>query len=232
MPCTHAQFVRAVAECRSLEDAVALAVDGSLGLSYEALLSICSQRLVAETKATMGRHRSADTAARYVRRFLNGETLCSIARDVGLPPTMLSRVVLEEHLGTRGHRRGSSRTHRAQECVPPLPGIRKGVKGKAGVGVLIKNPSAIEDPRLRSEVIAAIAADAVYGPTVDVSRRIVGLEYELVLQQELRARRIPFLSEVRPVLGDALSRRPWRGWPTTVLRTRTPTRLPLGRRHS
>jgi hypothetical protein len=99
MPCTHERYLQAVAQCRSVDDAVALALEGSLGLSYEALLSICSQRLVAETKANMGRHRSA--AASYVRRFLGGQTLCSIAKEVGLPPTMLARVVLEEHLGER-----------------------------------------------------------------------------------------------------------------------------------
>eukprot|EP00962_Isochrysis_galbana_P035747 scaffold12257_cov141-Isochrysis_galbana.AAC.8 len=99
MPCTHERYLQAVDQCRSVDDAVALALDGALGLSYEALLSICSQRLVAETKATMGRHRSAEAAAGYVRRFLGGQTLCSISKDVGLPPTMLARVVLEEHLG-------------------------------------------------------------------------------------------------------------------------------------
>jgi hypothetical protein len=70
---------------------------------------------------------------------------------------------------------------------------------------LLKNPSAIEDPRLRREVHAAVAADMAYGPAVDVSRRMAGLEYEMVLQQELRARRIPFVSEVRR--SAALARR-------------------------
>jgi hypothetical protein len=84
-----------------------------------------------------------------------------------------------------------------QLSTQPLSGLRKGVKGKAGVGALLKDPSTIEDPCLRREVQAAVAGDVVYGPAVDISRRMAGLEYEMMLQQELKARRIPFISEVR-----------------------------------
>jgi len=170
MPCTHAAYLRAAAECRTPCDAVALAADPSLGLSYEALLSICAARLVAATKASMGRHRAK--AAAITQRYEGGAHLVAIASELDLPPTMLARVVLEERYS-----------------------LRKGAKGRHGAGALLRSPSLIDDPRLRSEVAAAVASDAAYGPAVDAARRLTGLQQELVLSQELRARGIPFLSE-------------------------------------
>ncbi|EOD39063.1 hypothetical protein EMIHUDRAFT_223939 [Emiliania huxleyi CCMP1516] len=167
MPCTHAAYLRAAAECRTPCDAVALAADPSLGLSYEALLSICAARLVAATKASMGRHRAK--AAAITQRYEGGAHLVAIASELDLPPTMLARVVLEERYS-----------------------LRKGAKGRHGAGALLRSPSLIDDPRLRSEVAAAVASDAAYGPA---ARRLTGLQQELVLSQELRARGIPFLSE-------------------------------------
>jgi len=170
MPCTHAAYLRAAAECRTPCDAVALAADPSLGLSYEALLSICAARLVAATKASIGRHRAK--AAAITQRYEGGAHLVAIASELDLPPTMLARVVLEERYS-----------------------LRKGAKGRHGAGALLRSPSLIDDPRLRSEVAAAVASDAAYGPAVDAARRLTGLQQELVLSQELRARGIPFLSE-------------------------------------
>ena len=80
MPCTHAAYLRAAAECRTPCDAVALAADPSLGLSYEALLSICAARLVAATKASMGRHRAK--AAAITQRYEGGAHLVAIAEGV------------------------------------------------------------------------------------------------------------------------------------------------------
>ena len=97
MALSHETYLTAFERCRSVDDAIEMAGKGAL--SYEALLSILSQRLVADTKGSMGRHRSAEAASSYVRRWLAGETLCAIAGKLGLPPTMLARVVLEEHLG-------------------------------------------------------------------------------------------------------------------------------------
>ena len=145
MPCTHAAYLRAAAECRTPCDAVALAADPSLGLSYEALLSICAARLVAATKASMGRHRAK--AAAITQRYEGGAHLVAIASELDLPPTMLARVVLEERYS-----------------------LRKGAKGRHGAGALLRSPSLIDDPRLRSEVAAAVASDAAYGPAVDAAR--------------------------------------------------------------
>ena len=94
MPCTHAAYLRAAAECRTPCDAVALAADPSLGLSYEALLSICAARLVAATKASMGRHRAK--AAAITQRYEGGAHL---VEGVLLPrPGLLER---------RGHRQAA-----------------------------------------------------------------------------------------------------------------------------
>ena len=44
-------------------------------------------------------------------------------------------------------------------------------------------------------VAAALDADPMNGPGVDTARRLLGIEYEVALQQALHARGVPFLTE-------------------------------------
>jgi len=164
--CSHEAYEAAYEAVSTLEDAARLAGEGGLGLSYDALVCILSQKTAALTKTTMGRHREAGPA--YAERFQRGEALLDIARDVRLPPTMLARVVLEHSMGLK--------------------------KGKE-VGHLIKRPDDIPDPRMREEVAIAVRNDPHYGPSVDVVKRLTGLEYEGILTQALRGRGIPFRTE-------------------------------------
>ena len=97
--CSHEAYTAACEAVSTLDDAARLAGEGGLGLSYDTLVCILSQKTVAQTKATISRHREAGPA--YAQRFQRGETLLEIARDVKLPPTMLARVVLEHSMGLR-----------------------------------------------------------------------------------------------------------------------------------
>lgn len=62
----------------------------------------------------------------------------------------------------------------------------------AGVPIaqLMRSPSLITDDRLRREVEECIAQDKDYSPHMDRVRRGLGAEYEFILQQKLRARRV------------------------------------------
>ena len=71
-----------------------------------------------------------------------------------------------------------------------MTGIRKNQ-----LTLYMRNPERITDERLREEVTNAIDADEHYGPSYDIIRSVIGHEYEYILQQKLRAREIPFVTE-------------------------------------
>lgn len=168
--CSHAAYLAAESELHTMADVERLAAsEACCGLSFEALLAILSQKMVLTTKRTIGRHRKPEVAKGYAERIVAGRTsLLSLAAEAKLPPTIIARVVLEAHLGLR--------------------------KGR-DVGRLLKEPDRIEHPVLRREVEAALENDPYAGPHIDTVRRLVGLEYEELLQQMLRAFGVPFLTE-------------------------------------
>ena len=175
MAVRHDACVVAEKQLRTLADAERLARDPELGLSFEVLLHFLSQKTVSHIKSTHGKHTQA--AARYVERYLAGESLISLAESLSLPPTKLARIILENHLGA-------------------------GRRGEASQ--VFKNPKLLSDLRLQQEVAAAVEADAYQGPHVDTCKRLIGLEYEDLLEQKLRAQGVPFLTEEQQRLrGDA-----------------------------
>ena len=127
MAVAHASYL-AASSVSTLDDVDRLSRDRSLGLSYEALLSILARRVDTDLKRDIGHHRKAEVAAQHVRKYLRGDSLLTIAASAGLPPTMLARVVLETHLNLK--------------------------RGKE-VGQLLKSPQLIDDARLRREVSGA-----------------------------------------------------------------------------
>ena len=176
MAVAHASYL-AASSVSTLDDVDRLSRDRSLGLSYEALLSILARRVDTDLKRDIGHHRKAEVAAQHVRKYLRGDSLLTIAASAGLPPTMLARVVLETHLNLK--------------------------RGKE-VGQLLKSPQLIDDARLRREVERCVESDPFCGPNVDNARRLAGLEYELLLSQKLVSLGVPFLTEDQLRLrGDA-----------------------------
>ena len=112
--CTHAAVQEAHEALVSMADARRIAEEGALGLSYDALVSILINKMIALTKATSHSHRRPEAAAAYLQRFTAGEGLIAIAEDARLPPSMLARILLElryslrkgkEVLPRRPHRR-------------------------------------------------------------------------------------------------------------------------------
>ena len=162
------RFAAASAELRTFADVVRLADDPAWDIPYEVLFTIVARKVDVEIKENIGHHRKPEVADRYLRRHLRGETLLAIAESVGLPPSMLCRVVLEHHLNLK--------------------------KGKE-VGAMLKDPSQLPNERLRQEVPQAVEADHFCGPHVDKLKHIAGLEYEELLAQKLRALGVPFLTE-------------------------------------
>lgn len=128
------------------------------GFSYEALLSILSQKMLTLTRISIRRHRRHNVAQKYADRVFGGESLRSLAAAVSLPPTMLARIVLESYCGVK--------------------------KGR-GAGQLLKEPWLIAEEWLRREIAAAVEEDPHHGPYVDTAKRLMGHEFEELLAQKL-----------------------------------------------
>ena len=164
-PVSQQQYIEAQRALHSIEDVRQLAAS-QRALTYDALLSMFASKQQDHVKKNSKRHRQA--ASKYVERYERGETMLQIAASLQLPPSMLARIVLEDKL--------------------------KVGQGKE-VGAFIKDPSQLPDKRLQREVREAVAADVCYGPGVDTVRRLIGVEYEMRLEQHLRDLGVPYKSE-------------------------------------
>ena len=66
---------------------------------------------------------------------------------------------------------------------------------KNEVNKIIRDPTLIDDVRLRHQVMDCIVADDNYSPLVEKIRHNTGIEYEYILIEKLKTMKIPFLTE-------------------------------------
>lgn len=134
---------------------------------YDSLISILSGQYKEHIKKTSSVFRRPENIRRCLDSYRNGKSVVDIAEDMNFSPFMMAREITE---GISGMQKKELTTH-------------------------MKEPERITDERLREEVILAIDSDEHYGPSYDTIRHVIGHEYEFILQQKLRARGIPFVTE-------------------------------------
>ncbi|KAJ1450294.1 hypothetical protein M885DRAFT_571438 [Pelagophyceae sp. CCMP2097] len=139
--------------------------EGLCGVGFESLASIWHQRHSQRVRKTAHLHRGK--AQEYAARWRNGESLLAVSRSCRFAPVLLARLVVE--------------------IVCNVP--------KRRVGELVRAPASISDARLRGDVSECVAHDAHCAPRHDASRLRIGIEYELLLQDHLERRAIPFEHE-------------------------------------
>ncbi|XP_017879510.1 uncharacterized protein C15orf41 homolog isoform X1 [Ceratina calcarata] len=111
----------------------------------------------------------------YVKAVQNGEPvgiLLKMAKEIGAPPALLARNVLEKHCG-----KDDSNVSRNE------------------VSKLFKDTTLIQDKDLAYEVYLCILYDNLYGPIADAVGVSVGQEYELKIQNYLTERKLAFRNE-------------------------------------
>ena len=162
-----AEFVAALDEGTHPGRVSAPAVRDPL-LDADSFASVYRGQYLAYVKEVMPGHRSAASRRRYVAAWQDGASIQSIAAAQRFSPYLIARLLLEELCGTHGRREVSG---------------------------LVRAPALIGDPRLRREVVAAIAADTHVSPRIDRLRAAIGDAHEALLYAELRARGIPFTTE-------------------------------------
>ncbi|KAI0567802.1 hypothetical protein FGB62_1g650 [Gracilaria domingensis] len=103
----------------------------------------------------------------FVERFKSGQSLMDIAEWFNLSPSLVARKVLELHLGMN----------------------------RKAVTQLMRDPSNIEDERLREDTALCVEVDEHCSPRMDRLRTALGLEYELRLTDEVKNLGLEFETE-------------------------------------
>ncbi|MEW5304854.1 MAG: hypothetical protein WDW36_007435 [Sanguina aurantia] len=147
------------------------------GLALNTLNSIVSQE--AQHNVIKTNHVHKAHAQTYAERYKAGEDLLELSSEVSFPPCMLMRRLLEALI--QAPKQVFSELMRNPKSLTGLP---------AAAGL----PAALL-VRLQRDITRAALADATYSPYADLLKQASGLEYELLLCQELTSARVPFWSE-------------------------------------
>jgi hypothetical protein len=129
--------------------------------SPELLESLWRHEYQRHIRSTAHLHRRRDALDAYLSLYRDRRmSIVDISRreDVNFSPYLLLRIFLEHLLGT----------------------------DRSSVGMLVKDPSAIPDDRLRAEAEACMAADVHCGPKFDRLRADVGSAHEALLELGLK----------------------------------------------
>ena len=136
-------------------------------VGYNAVYSQMSQNHQNHLRKTSHLHRAEAAFSAYLARYEQGEHVWQIAESVNFPPTQLARLFLERLLGL----------------------------AKPDVSARVKDRQLIADARLRDETELCVQKDERCSPWADKCRRVVGREYEYILEQSLLGAGLPFATE-------------------------------------
>lgn len=143
------------------------------------LKSIVNLEASRKTKKLYHRFAAPANTARYyehykecVERGDKAGFLIDYADELGMPPALLAKLIIEKHYET--------------EEGPPT---------KQRVSQMLRDSATIDDGPLSVEVFHCIINDDHYGPLSDAMRSSVGLEYEVRLKAELKTLGLVFVDE-------------------------------------
>eukprot|EP00698_Gefionella_okellyi_P020278 TRINITY_DN6349_c0_g1_i1.p1 TRINITY_DN6349_c0_g1~~TRINITY_DN6349_c0_g1_i1.p1 ORF type:complete len:307 (-),score=65.23 TRINITY_DN6349_c0_g1_i1:92-1012(-) len=143
--------------------------------TYNTLLSIYAAKYQKHVRKTAHIHKQHKRE--YLTDYLHGVTLFDLAVKVNYAPSLLARLVYEEYL-------------LRVKNISVSPNELKQLVSKG-----IRDPSSIDDERLREQVVECHEQDDIYSPTVERTKHNIGLEYEYILQEKLTNLNIPFKTE-------------------------------------
>ena len=149
----------------------------------DTLLSIYSQLYQRKVKKCFHRHHRKENVSKYCRIYASSILkrekegfLLRLAEDIDFPPSLLARIILEEHF---------------KDAIFNDSGtVTKGFISK-----FIKDPTEITDTILSKEVHICVENDDICGPKVEIIKREIGLKYEKLLHDLLSERGIPYCDE-------------------------------------
>ena len=156
----------------------------TFNVSEDTLVSIYSQLYQRKIKKSFYKHHRKENISKYYRIYtssvLTNEKegfLLRLADDVNFPPSLLARIILEEH-------------YKDSNLFKESGDVSKGFISKC-----IKNPSDITDKVLMKEVEICVLNDDFCGPIVENIKRQSGIKYEKLLHDFLTERDILYCDE-------------------------------------
>ena len=115
-----------------------------------------------------------------LKDYTNGSSIKDLARSVNYPPYLLARYVVEAVAGLQNQKKSLSKAMREPELyLGTLDSIADDYQASED-----SNLNGLT--RLAKQVREAMDCDPIYGPMHDKERHLVGVEYEVVLEFELK----------------------------------------------
>lgn len=139
---------------------------------------------------------------RYLDGYREGQSLSTMARKANVPPYLLCRHMVQRIANLTLRKQGDE-TYNQKDPKKRLTLAMRDPIGVLGDHAIIRPEfGATEEAkittqttRLSREVAEALALDPLTGPEQDRRRHFVGIEYEVVLEQQLNVLGIPFEAE-------------------------------------
>jgi len=183
---------------------------GDLNFPYESLVSFL--RNIHLTHIKKKSYIIKNKMQHYVDNYyVKGTSIVSLAKKVNYPPSMMARAILGLlYSDTSGNLRKSiteamrdpinklslnaiSREYIDSEKVKD--DIDQDIVDSFSGSRIVQPGKDNGTTRLAREVLKAINADPLYGPHSDKARNLVGLEYEMILEEKLRLMNISIETE-------------------------------------
>jgi len=161
-------------EINAREDVDKLAQIHTSEVTHDTLLSIYSQKIQEFTRKTLHFHKKPHVMTRYFQMYQEGSSIVDIATQADLSPCLMARLILESYF---------------------LSSDIEKHKIKSQISHIMKDPSLLEDERLRKELELCIERDDNYSPLIDKLKRVTGEKYETLLCEKLRSVDVPFMDE-------------------------------------
>jgi hypothetical protein len=126
--------------------------------------------------------RVKSTLKGILQRYGEGQSIVALAWQVNYPPYLLSRFIVEEI-----SRHGGNKKSLAATMKHPAAFLKTQEDLKQQYAYTEKVATNMEDcTRLAAEVLRAIDCDPMYGPSHDRQRHLIGVEYEVLLEYQLK----------------------------------------------
>lgn len=176
-------------------------------LPYEGLCSHLRNTHVIHVKKTS--HKLKAGAKRLAAEYSKGKSIVTLAKFYNYPPYLFSRILVEtvtsgrlskknltEAMRDPIRRLGNSSVLSPEYCDSERflrPNPPQTIDEFSNTPV--PQPDRGQVTRLAVEVMEAINTDPMYGPRHDKERNEIGIQYEIILEEQLRAKGIPFETE-------------------------------------
>ncbi|GAX09403.1 hypothetical protein FisN_6Lh224 [Fistulifera solaris] len=166
-----------------------LNLETKYGFPYDSLVSFLRNLHLHHVKKAAPRVKS--TLKGILQRYCEGQSIVDLAWQVNYPPYLLSRFLVEEISRHGGNKKSLTATMKhPASFLKTKEDLKQQYEFSEEVG------SNMEDcTRLAAEVLRAIDCDPMYGPSHDRQRHLIGVEYEVLLEYQLKELNIPFETE-------------------------------------